>query len=88
MVRFVRNSALIGGIGILLGPALYRVFDGSLLLSLGTLFLGAMAVSLSGIRHLEQSCLDVARHLTGRRCSHLVLVFVWGHCLRTSLSAR
>ena len=52
MVRFVRNSALIGGIGILLGPALYRVFDGSLLLSLGTLFLGAMAVALSGITAL------------------------------------
>ena len=49
MVRFVRYSALIGGIGILLGPALHRVFDASLLMPLGTLFLGAMAVALSGI---------------------------------------
>ena len=49
MVRFVRYSALVGGIGILLGPVLYRVFDASLLLSLGMLFLGTMALVLSAI---------------------------------------
>ena len=49
MVRFVRYSALVGGIGILLGPVLYRVFDASLLLSLGMLFLGTMALLLSAI---------------------------------------
>ena len=66
MTQFVRYTALAGGIGILLGPALYRVFDSPLSVSLGVLLLGAVTVVVGAITTLGAALFGRAASLDRR----------------------